>query len=140
MVSYVQATEELERRFMAAVKRMRQAYNLCCSSDAFTDAERDLINFYCAVRSIVFKLVHGEAPDVGQMTRKVREMLEGAIQSDGIEELFETGKHIEVDIFSEEYIARIEQIQLPNTKVKILQRLLTQAIDEMRKVNKVKPH
>lgn len=137
-VEYVQTTEELERRFMAAVKRMRQAYNLCCSSDAFTDAERDLINFYCAVRSILFKLVHGEAPDVGQMTRKVREMLEGAIQSDGIEELFETGKHIQVDIFSEEYIARIEQIQLPNTKVKVLQRLLTQAIDEMRKVNKVK--
>ena len=137
-VEYVQTTEELERRFMAAVKRMRQAYKLCCSSEAFTDAERDKINFYCAVRSILFKLVHGDAPDVGQMTRKVRKMLEEAIQSDGIEELFETGKHIQVDIFSDEYIARIEQIQLPNTKVKILQYLLTQAIDEMRKINKVK--
>ncbi len=42
-VEYVLATEELERRFMAAVKRMRQAYNLCCSSDAFTEAERELI-------------------------------------------------------------------------------------------------
>lgn len=137
-VEYVQTSEELERRFMATVRRMRQAYNLCCADDAFTEAERDLINFYCAVRSILFKLVHGDTPDVGQMTRKVREMLEGAIQSDGIEELFETGKHLQVDIFSEEYLARIEQIQLPNTKVKILQRLLTQAIDEMRRVNKVK--
>ena len=137
-VEYVQTSEELERRFMATVRRMRQAYNLCCADDAFTEAERDLINFYCAVRSILFKLVHGDTPDVGQMTRKVREMLEGAIQSDGIEELFETGKHLQVDIFSEEYLARIEQTQLPNTKVKILQRLLTQAIDEMRRVNKVK--
>ena len=53
-------------------------------------------------------------------------MLEGAIQSDGIEELFETGKHISVDIFSDEYMDKINAIQLPNTKIKILQRLLSQ--------------
>ena len=46
--------------------------------------------------------------------------LEGAIQSDGIEELFETGKHISVDIFSDEYMDKINAIQLPNTKIKIL--------------------
>ena len=64
-------------------------------------------------------------------------MLEGAIQSDGIEELFETGKHITVDIFSDEYVEKINAIQLPNTKIKILQRLLTQAIDEFKRVNKI---
>ena len=58
------------------------------------------------------------------MNARVREMLEGAIQSDGIEELFETGKHISVDIFSDEYMDKINAIQLPNTKIKILQRLL----------------
>ena len=41
------------------------------------------------------------------MNERVRELLEGAIQSDGIEELFETGKHISVDIFSDEYIDKI---------------------------------
>jgi type I restriction enzyme R subunit len=64
--------------------------------------------------------------------------LEGAIQSDGIEELFESGKHIEVDLFSDEYMSRINAIQLPNTKIKILQRLLSQAIEEYKKVNKIK--
>ena len=71
------------------------------------------------------------------MNARVREMLEGAIQSDGIEELFETGKHISVDIFSDEYMDKINAIQLPNTKIKILQRLLSQAIDEFKKVNKI---
>lgn len=71
------------------------------------------------------------------MNARVREMLEGAIQSDGIEELFETGKHISVDIFSDEYMDKINAIQLPNTKIKILQRLLSQAIDEFRKINKI---
>ena len=134
-VEYVQLTEELERRFMAAVKRMKQAFNLCGFSDAISDTEKDYIHFYCAVRSILFKLTKGDAPDISQMNARVRELLEGAIQSDGIEELFETGKHISVDIFSDEYIDKINAIQLPNTKIKVLQRLLSQAIDEYKKVN-----
>ena len=136
-VEYVQLTEELERRFMAAVKRMKQAFNLCGSSDAISDTEKDYIRFYCAVRSILFKLTKGDAPDISQMNARVRELLEGAIQSDGIEELFETGKHISVDIFSDEYIDKINAIQLPNTKIKVLQRLLSQAIDEYKKVNRI---
>ena len=136
-VEYVQLTEELERRFMAAVKRMKQAFNLCGSSDAISDTEKDYIHFYCAVRSILFKLTKGDAPDISQMNARVRELLEGAIQSDGIEELFETGKHISVDIFSDEYIEKINAIQLPNTKIKVLQRLLSQAIDEYKKVNRI---
>lgn len=136
-VEYVQLSEDLETRFMAAVKRMKQAFNLCSSSDKITDCEKDYIHFYCAVRSILFKLTKGDAPDISQMNARVREMLEGAIQSDGIEELFETGKHISVDIFSDEYMDKINAIQLPNTKIKILQKLLSQAIDEFRKVNKI---
>nr|MCR5109319.1 type I restriction endonuclease subunit R [Ruminococcus sp.] len=137
-VEYVQLSNELETRFMAAVRRMKQAFNLCSSSEKFTDKDKDYIHFYCAVRSILFKLTKGDAPDISQMNARVRELLEGAIQSDGIEELFESGKHIEVDIFSDEYMNRINAIQLQNTKIKILQRLLSQAIEEYKKVNKIK--
>ena len=122
---------------MAAVKRMKQAFNLCSSSEAISDKEKDYLHFYCAVRSILFKLTKGDAPDISQMNARVRELLEGAIQSDGIEELFETGKHISVDIFSDEYLDKINAIQLPNTKIKVLQRLLSQAIDEYKKVNRI---
>lgn len=136
-VEYVQLSQELETRFMAAVKRMKQAFNLCSSSEKLSDKDKNYIHFYCAVRSILFKLTKGVAPDISQMNAHVRKMLEGAIQSDGIEELFETGKHITVDIFSDEYMDRINAIQLPNTKIKLLQRLLSQAIDEFKKVNKI---
>ena len=102
-----------------------------------SDKEKDYLHFYCAVRSILFKLTKGDAPDISQMNARVRELLEGAIQSDGIEELFETGKHISVDIFSDEYLNKINAIQLPNTKIKVLQRLLSQAIDEYKKVNRI---
>ena len=136
-VEYVQISNEFEQRFMAAVKRMKLAFNLCSSSENLSTNDRELIHFYCAVRSILFKLTTGGAPDIAQMNAKVKQMLEGAIQSDGIEELFETGKHISVDIFSEEYINKINAIQLPNTKVKLLRKLLVQAIDEFKKVNKI---
>lgn len=137
-VEFVQRTESLETRFMAQVKRMKQAFNLCSSSNMLTDQEKDQIHFYVAVRSVLFKLTKGEAPDIAQMNAKVQKMLEDAIQSDGIEELFETGEHIQTDVFSDEYLEKIANIKLPNTKIKILQRLLSQAITEYMKVNKIK--
>ena len=137
-VEYVQLTQDLELRFMAAVRKMKQAFNLCNSSEQFTNADIEKVHFYQAVRSVLFKLTKGEAPDISQMNAKVRKLLDSAIQSDGIEELFETGKHIDVDIFSGAYMARIEKIPMPNTKIKALQRLLSYAIEEFKRVNKIK--
>ena len=137
-VEYVQLTQDLELRFMAGVRKMKQAFNLCSSSEQFTNTDIEKVHFYQAVRSVLFKLTKGEAPDISQMNAKVRKLLDSAIQSDGIEELFETGKHIDVDIFSDEYMARIERISMPNTKIKALQRLLAYAIEEFKRVNKIK--
>ena len=137
-VEYVQLTQELELRFMASARKMKKAFNLCSSSERFTDEDIERVHFYQAVRSILFKMTKGEAPDTTQMNLKVRRLLEDALQSEGIEELFETGTHINIDIFSDEYMTRIEKISMPNTKIKALQRLLSYAIEEFRKVNKIK--
>jgi type I restriction enzyme R subunit len=137
-VEYIQGKEELENRFMVAVKRLQQAFSLCGSSDEIVTSERDYIHFYGAIRSILFKLNKGSAPDLFQMSERVRKLVAEAIQSDGVEELFEVGKNITNDIFSDEYLAKIEKIPLPNTKIKLLQQLLRQAINEFKKVNKIK--
>lgn len=137
---FVQLTQELERRFMDIVKRIKAAYDICVGTDAFTDKERDYIHFYLAVRSIVFKLTKGGAPDTAQMNAKVNSLIKEAIESDGVEEIFRLGdeKQKEIDIFDEDYLDRIDKIKLPNTKIKLLQKLLQQAIGELKKVNKVK--
>jgi type I restriction enzyme R subunit len=137
---FVQLTHELENRFMNLVKRMKAAYDICCGSEEFNQQERDTIHFYLAVRSIVFKLTKGEAPDIAQMNAKVREMIKEAIESDGVEEIFKLGdnKETNIDIFDEDYLAKIDKIKLPNTKIKLLQQLLAKAIDEFKKVNKAK--
>ena len=137
---YVQLTKELETRFMGLVKRLKAAYDICAGSEQLTQTERDYTHFYLAVRSIVFKLTRGNAPDTAQMNAKVREMIKDALQSDGVEEIFKLGgeQETEQDIFDEDYLAKIDKIKLPNTKIKLLQQLLAKAIGEMKKVNKVK--
>lgn len=137
---FVQITKEIEKKFMYLVKRLRSAYDIGCGSDFFSQAERDHIHFYLAIRSIVFKLTKGNAPDTAQMNARVREMIKEALKSDGVEEIFKMGEDQsrEVDIFDDDYLAKIQKIKLPNTKIKLLQQLLTKAIDDFKKVNKIK--
>lgn len=136
---FVQVTQDLEKRFMFLVKRMKAAYDICAGSDKLNQTERDWIHFYLAVRSIVFKLTKGTAPDTAQMNAKVREMIKDALSSDGVEEIFKLNddKNAETDIFDEDYLAKIEKIKLPNTKIKLLQQLLAKAIEEFKKVNRI---
>jgi len=135
---FAQVTDKIEKRFMMLVKRLKAAYDICSGSEAITQNERDHIHFYIAVRSIVFKLTKGNAPDTVQMNARVREMIKDALQSDGVEEIFKLGDSGEVDIFADDYLEKIEKIKLPNTKIKLLQQLLTKAIEDFKKINKVK--
>ena len=137
---YVQKTKDIETRFMGLVKRLKAAYDICAGSEKLTQLERDYTHFYLAVRSIVFKLTRGNAPDTAKMNAHVREMIKDALQSDGVEEIFKLGDEDETeqDIFDEDYLAKIDKIKLPNTKIKLLQQLLAKVIGEIRKVNRVK--
>jgi type I restriction enzyme, R subunit len=137
---FVMLTEKSEKRYMLLVKRLKAAYDISCGSDGFSQKERDNIHFYLAVRSIVFKLTKGDAPDTAQMNAKVRQMVQDALKSDGVEEVFKLDeqKSGEIDLFDDEYLAKLEKIKLPNTKVKLLQQLLSKAITDLKKINKIK--
>lgn len=137
---FVQLTGELEKRFMYLSKRLKAAYDICSGSELLAQSERDWVHFYMAVRSIVFKLTKGDAPDTAQMNARVREMIKEALRADGVEEIFKLGEGdtAEVDVFDDNYLAKIEKIKLPNTKIKLLQQLLAKAISDFKKVNKAK--
>ena len=137
---YVQLTKDIETRFMGFVKRLKAAYDICTGSEQLTQTERDYTHFYMSVRSIVFKLTRGNAPDTAQMNARVREMIKDALSSDGVEEIFKLGDNLESaqDLFDKDYLAKIEKIKLPNTKIKLLQILLAKVIGEIKKVNRMK--
>lgn len=137
---FAMITENQEKRFMYLVQRLKAAYDICCGSDRLSQAERDHIHFYLAIRSIIFKLTRGDAPDIARMNAKVREIIKEALASDGVDEIFKLGREHgkEIDIFAEDYLAKIEKIKLPNTKIKLLQQLLAKAINDFKRINKIK--
>jgi type I restriction enzyme R subunit len=137
---FVQQTKELETRFMDIVKRLKAAYDICAGSEKLAQLERDYTHFYLAVRSIIFKLTKGNAPDTDQMNARVREMIKEALESDGVQEIFKLGDDEDnhQDLFDEDYLNKINKIKLPNTRIKLLQQLLSKAVGEIKKVNKVK--
>lgn len=133
-------TEESEKLFVNITKKLKSAYNLVSGSELFTPKEVDEIHFYFAVKSIVVKLTKGEAPDTAQMNAKVAKLVEEAIISEGVEEIFklDDNKANAIDLFNDKFIEKISNLELPNTKIKILERLLKQTINDFKKVNKVK--
>ncbi|WP_313216450.1 type I restriction endonuclease subunit R [Soonwooa sp.] len=133
-------TEDSEKFFVNVTKKLKSAYNLVSGSELFTPKEVEEIHFYFAVKSIVVKLTKGEAPDTEQMNAKVAKLVEEAIISEGVEEIFklDDNKANAIDLFNDKFIEKISNLELPNTKIKILERLLKQTINDFKKVNKVK--
>ena len=133
-------TEKSEQFFVEVTKKLKSAYNLACGANDFTEREIDEIHFYFAIKSIVVKLTKGEAPDTAQMNEKVSKMVEDAIISEGVEEIFklDDNKANAIDLFNDKFLEKISQLELPNTKIKILERLLKQTISDFKKVNKIK--
>ena len=138
---YIQQTDEDEKRFMYGVKKLKSAFNICGTSEQITTEEKEKMYFYGAVRSIIYKLTKGEAPDIETMNKNVKKLIQDALLSDGVEELFEETKEFsarEIDIFGTDYLRKLDQLNMPNTKIKILQRLLKNAIENYKRVNKIK--
>lgn len=136
---FVQKTKEVETQFMGHSRKMRSAYNICCNSDRLSTQEIDDIHFFMAVRSIIFKLTRGTAADTASMNRHVADLIRDALISEQVEEITRIGaKEEELDLFSEQYMERLNRLNLPNTKVKLMEKLLRQVIDKLQKINKAK--
>lgn len=136
---FTQSTDKAENLFMGHARKLKSAFNLCSNSDQITERDREDIHFFMGVRSIIYKLTKGDAPDAWQMNIKVRKMIEDALQSDGVEEIIQVNANAkELDLLSEEYMQRLQKLKQPNTKVKLMERLLRTVITDFKRVNKIK--
>lgn len=137
---YIQRTKDVETRFMRHCKKMKGAYDICCNSEHLTTEGENDIHFMLAILSIVAKLTRGDAPDIVKMNKRVAEMLKDALLSDSVEEVAKIGVAAdeEIDLLSSEYMKRLDSIPYKNTKVKLMEQLLKQVIESLRKVNKQK--
>jgi type I restriction enzyme R subunit len=138
--NFVLRTKKLEKTFMDLTSRLKSAYDICVGSSELDKSHKEKIYYYLATRTIVFKITTGGAPDVEQMNSRVRDLVKDALLSEGVEEIFKLGEDAdsEIDIFDDDYLAKLEVIKQPNTKLHLLQQMLSKAIGEFTKTNKVK--
>lgn len=76
---FVQATEKTQNLFMGHAKKLKSAFNLCSNHEAISDKDREDIHFFTGIRSTIYKLTKGDAPDASQMNRKVNWMIAEAL-------------------------------------------------------------
>ena len=136
----MQATEDKEQRFMKHVAVMVSAYKMCHNDDSVTPDEVNEAHYFAGVKSIIYKLTKGEAPDATKMNRRVLKMVNDSLISEEVEVLHNMAMDDaeEIDLLASSYLARINRLPLKNTKIKLLEQLLKRVIDSVMKVNKMK--
>jgi len=135
-VEFVQQKKSRETSFMGHAKRLKQAYQLVAPTGKLTEDDINKANFYFVIRSIIFKQTIGNTPDTETMNKHVQKMVEDAIQCSGVEIVEELGEG--EDIFSVDFIKKIDEAKMPISKFNALVKLLRQAIKEFGKINKLK--
>lgn len=137
---FVQRTTSFEREFMATVKALNSAFEICSGNDEFSFAQRSRVHFYVAVRSILFKLTKGDAPDLEQMNVKVREMVNGALKLDNIDMIMGVGHEdvADISLIDDGIFGKIDDSRLSNTKTRIVQGIIGRAIASLEKKNRIK--
>lgn len=133
---YVQESKERQTRFMGLSKILKNAYQICMPSGELTDVETAKAQFYMAIRSIIYKQTIGDAPDAELMNAHVEEMVARAISCSGVESVVEAQES--EDLFSDEFVERLNNIEMPITKFNALLKLVNRAIKEYGRINKVK--
>lgn len=136
----MQATEDKEQRFMKHVAVMVSAYKMCHNDDSVTPDEVNEAHYFAGIKSIIYKLTKGEAPDATKMNRRVLKMVNDSLISEEVEVLHNMAMDDaeEIDLLASSYLARINRLPLKNTKIKLLEQLLKRVIDSVMKVNKMK--
>ena len=134
-MEFVQMKEDRETRFMSLTQRMKTAFDICVGDSRITSPEMFKLHFYCAIRSAIMKIGREGTPDTERMNQEVKKLVDGCISA--LKDQKE-GEQTKTEIFSEEYLKKIQGIPYKNTKFKMLIEMLRKAIAQYSHTNKYK--
>lgn len=120
--------------FLAHVKRLRTAYDICQPSNVLTNKQLSLSQCLMAVASFIRK-TSGEKHDAESMNRAVEKMVAEALKCNSVISILQTD--VEESIFSPEFVELLENIKLPATKLEVLIKMLRKSIKEYKDTNKI---
>ena len=140
---FVLSTDEIKKAYLQLTKQLKDAYVVAIGI-LDEDYKRKVL-YYLAVRHFVQKLLRGDIPpqiSPVEINKHVEELLADAIKGDEVEILTkveDTEQNRDIwDLLSEEKVEKLRQSQPPHVFIKIMERLLKEAVREYRGYNLVK--
>ena len=134
---YVFEQKDGKRRFMTMVAGLSQAFALSVPREE-TEAIRDHLAYFQAVRAAIRKRLADDGPPPPPDSRAaVRQVISGAIVSDGVIDLFRAAGLPEpnVGILSEDFLERLAALPYKNLALETLRKLLNDQIRTRERVN-----
>jgi len=134
---YVFEQEDGKRRFMTMVAALSKAFALSVPRRE-TEAIRDHLAYFQAVRAAIRKRLADDGPPPPPDARAaVRQVISGAIASDGVIDLFQAAGLPEpnVGILSEDFLERLAALPHKNLALETLRKLLNDQIRGRERVN-----
>ncbi len=134
---YVFEQKDGKRRFMTMVAGLSKAFALSVPRKE-TEAIRDDLAFFQSVRAAIRKRLADDGPPPPPDSRAaVRQVISGAIASDGVIDLFQAAglPDQNVGILSEDFLERLAALPHKNLALETLRKLLNDQIRSREKVN-----
>ncbi len=140
---FVLSTDEIKKAYLQLTKQLKDAYVVAIG--ILDEDYKKKVLYYLAVRHFVQKLLRGDIPPQilpVEINKHVEELLADAIKGDEVEILTkveDTEQNRDIwDLLSEEKVEKLRQSQPPHVFIKIMERLLKEAVREYRGYNLVK--
>ena len=135
---HILAQEDGKNRLAKAVNDLSKAFALA-TPHLKALAVRDDVGFFQAVKSALIKRSDSERPDQDGMEQAIRQVVSGAIVSEGVIDLFSAAgiKKPDVSILSDEFLAEVRGMPQKNLAVELLRKLLAGEIKSRSKKNTV---
>ena len=137
---FVLENDKRKNEYLSITKIIKGAYVMALGM--ITTEEKNKISYYLGVRYFIMKLDYSKNPvSLTKVNEKVAELLAEAIKGDEVKVLTKIGEDDGVtiwDLLKKEKIEELRKSNPPHVFIKLIDRLLTEAIKETRKNNLVK--
>lgn len=128
-------TKEVDAKtfFLAHVKRLKAAYDICQPSNVLNHEQLSLSQCFMCVATYIRK-ASGEKHDAESMNRVVQRMVAEALQCNRVVSILDTD--VEESIFSPGFSEQLNRIKLPATRLEVLIKMLRRTIAQYKDTNK----
>lgn len=140
---FVLSTDDIKKAYLQLTKQLKDAYVVAIG--ILDEDYKKKVLYYLAVRHFVQKVERGNLPTnitPESINKHVEELIAEAIKGDEVEILTkveDTEQNRDIwDLLSEEKVKKLRQSQPPHIFIKIMERLLKEAVREYRGYNLVK--